>query len=398
MNTATQRAARGQALVVMTLALVALLGGLGLIIDGGNAWAQQRITQTGSDAASQAGAVVLARRMTGASSPALGWDAEVNSAVNRNATTNGVAVTAAYYTDICGTLLRPDGTRAAGTGDAALVGGGALPTNSNTNPDCPSGTVGPVAGVQVAASRVFGTFVSRVIGFDSFTASTNATAVSGLLQGICAASEGCVVLPVTTPATVVTCAGNGEAEPTSTVWPRNTRVIVPLCKDNPGNVGWLDWSPPGGGTSELIQSILTPNNPTINLPSWQYVTSTGNVNSRGVEDALNTYAGQVVLFPQFDLTCGSNPNVSQVAVGPNYGCSDIRGRGQNQWYRIPQFAAFELEGAHISGNNRAACDTGNGATSCLIGKFVNFIATGTVGPGVGGGTTQGGLIGTQLIK
>lgn len=397
MNASTQSTARGQALVVMTLALIALIGGLGLIIDGGNAWAQQRITQAGNDAASEAGAVVLARQMSGVSTPALGWDAEVNAAVTTNATTNGITVTAAYYTDICGTLLRPDGTKAAGTGDAALVGAGTLPANSSTNPDCPSGVVGPVAGVQVLASRPFGTFVSRVIGFDSFTASTNATAVSGLLQGICAASDGCVVLPVTTPATIVTCAPNGEAELPGGDWPMNTRVIVPLCRNNPGNVGWLDWTPTAGGTPELIQSILTPNNPPIDLPSWQYVTSTGNVNAAGVENALNNYAGQVVLFPQFDLTCGATPNFSQVAVNPNYGCSDIGGRGVNQWYRIPQFAAFQLESANITGHN-SVCDTGNGATSCLIGKFVNFISTGTVGPGVGGGTTQGGLIGTQLIK
>ena len=72
--------------------------------------------------------------------------------------------------------------------------------------------------------------------------------------------------------------------------------------------------------------------------------------------------------------------------------------GVNQWYRIPQFAAFLLEHAYINGNDKAHCDTGNGATSCLIGKFVNFITTGTVGPGIGGGTTDGAIIGTQLIK
>jgi hypothetical protein len=117
-----------------------------------------------------------------------------------------------------------------------------------------------------------------------------------------------------------------------------------------------------------------------------------------VENALNAYIGQVVLFPMFDLTCGSDPNVSQVGIAPDYGCSDIGGNGANQWYRIPQFGAFLLERAHVNGSNKAACDTGNGATSCLIGQFVNFIATGTVGPGIGGGTTDSALIGTQLIK
>lgn len=398
MERITSRHEAGQALVMMAVALVAIIAGLGLIIDGGNAWAQQRITQNGNDAAAEAGAVVLAQNLAGAVAPGGGWDAAVDAAVTASATSNSIAVDAAYYTDICGTLLRPDGNKATGTGDAALVGGGTLPTNNNTNPDCPAGAVGPVAGVQVMASRPFDMFVSKAIGINGFTARTTATAVSGLLQGTCDAAGGCIVLPVTPPVTVVTCADNGEAEITATPWPRNTRIVVPLCKNNPGNVGWLDWTPKGGGANELEDSILHPNNPPIDLPSWNYVTQTGNTNSKMIEDALNTYMGQIVLFPLFDLTCGEDPDLSKTKVAPDYGCDDIGGSGSNQWYRFPAFAAFELEEAFINGNNKPQCDTGNGATSCLIGKFVDFITTGTVGPGIGGGTTEGAVIGTQLIR
>ena len=398
MNTPRQQHQRGQALVIMALALVAVIGGLGLIIDGGNAWAQQRITQAGNDAAAEAGAVVLAQNLAGAATPAPGWDGAVAAAVNNAAANNGIAIDAAYYTDICGALLRPDGTAATSTADAAVVGNGVLPTNSHTDPDCPAGIVGPVAGVEAHASKAFSTFVSRVIGISDFTASTRATAVSGLLQGTCDSDSGCIVLPLTVPVTVVTCDGTGKAVLTGTDWPENTRVVVPLCKNNPGNVGWLDWTPKGGGASELEESILHPDNPAIDLPSWNYVTETGNVNSKPIDDALNTYDGQVVLFPLFDLTCGSDPDFSQVKVKPDYGCSDIGGAGVNQWYRFPAFAAFELEAAYVNGNNKTECDTGNGATACLIGEFVDFVTTGTVGPGVGGGTTEGAVIGTQLIK
>ena len=246
---------------------------------------------------------------------------------------NGVTVPDAYYTDICGRLLRSDGTAASGPATAARVGAGTLPTNNHTNPDCPNAIVGPVAGVLANATRPFTPYVARVIGFTSFSANTTATAVSGVLQGTCAADA--LVLPVTAPVTVVSCDGTGSAVGTATKWPKYTRMIIPLCKNNPGNVGWLDWTPKGGGTSELIDSILHPNNPAIDLPSWQYVTATGNVNSKGVEDALNTYIGQVVLFPLFDLTCADDPNKAQVGVAPSYGCGDIGGSGQNQWYRIP---------------------------------------------------------------
>lgn len=142
--------ARGQALVVMTLALIAIIGGLALIIDGGNAWSQQRITQAANDAISEAGAVVLAEQMVGATEPGIGWDGQVSARMAAVAAANGVTIADAYYTDVCGRLLRPDGTAASGPGTAARVGAGSLPTNSNTNPDCPNAIVGPVDRKSVA--------------------------------------------------------------------------------------------------------------------------------------------------------------------------------------------------------------------------------------------------------
>jgi hypothetical protein len=396
--TRSHRRDAGQALVIMALAMLAIVAGMGLIIDGGNAWAQQRITQAGNDAAAEAGAIVLARFQIDTTQVEATIDAEVKAAVDGAASNNGITVPVSYYTDICGTLLRADGTKAAGIADAAKVGDGGLPTNNHTNPDCPGGTVGPVAGVQAGANKTFDAFVSRVIGIGSLTTSTTATAVAGILQGTCSAASGCIVLPLTVPVTIVTCDGSGEAVGTGNHWPKNQRIVVPLCKNNPGNVGWLDWTPKGGGASELENSILHPDNPPINLPSWQYVTATGNVNSKQIDDALNGYAGQVVLFPIFDLTCAQDPDISQTTVAPNYGCGDVGGNGSNQWYRFPEFAAFELEHAYINGSNKAACDTGNGATSCLIGKFVDFVTSGTVGPGVGGGSTENSVRGVQLIK
>src|SRR4030095_11630126 len=116
----------------------------------------------------------------------------------------------------------------------------------------------------------------------------------------------------------VTCDGTGEAEPTDIDWPMNTEVVVPLCKNNPRNVGWLDWTPKAGGTSELEDSSLPPDTPPIDLPSWQWVTATGDVNSKMIEDAINEYKGQVVLFPMFDLTCAEDPIFADVKVAPDY--------------------------------------------------------------------------------
>ena len=32
-------------------------------------------------------------------------------------------------------------------------------------------------------------------------------------------------------------------------WVVNQFYIIPLCQSDPGNVGWLDWTPTAGGTS-----------------------------------------------------------------------------------------------------------------------------------------------------
>ena len=192
-------------------------------------------------------------------------------------------------------------------------------------------------------------------------------------------------------------------------------------RERPVLLAGLD--PPGGGASELVCSILHPNNPAIDLPSWQFVGQAGNTNGGGgscgmsVEDAVRTYDGEVVLIPQFDLLCRTknsdgDPSSSQPAVitPPNFGCPNAvgGGNGQNIWYRMPSFAFFELcapttsgceghMGAYIQGSNASICDTGNGATSCLVGKFVDILATGTVGAGVGSGVGNKAL-GVQLIK
>jgi hypothetical protein len=417
----------GQIIVLMAGGMVAVILMIALVVDGGNAWAQRRIVQNGSDAMAQAGAIVMAQRFAGVTAPGLGWDAEVDAKIQASALANGITKLAAYYTDICGIPLKLDGSAALhvdGTEDlasAAQVGSG-LPGGSATTPDCPAATVGPVAGVMVIGTKNFRTYLTGVIGLTDLDASTRATAVTGYLQGACTATGGssCAVLPVTIPVNVVQCDGSNNPVNTGTPWVLNQLYKVPLCQNGPGNVGWLDWTPPGGGTSELIGSIQTPNNPAINLPSWQYVTETGNVNSAGVENALRAYDGMVVLIPQFDQTCGPHPGVTPnstvpaINTPPNYGCPAgyLGGNGNNQWYRMPSFAYFMLcssadadcvaagvtHGAYVNGNNRPECEVGgNGSTSCLAGKFVEILGSGTVGPGVGGGTTSTKAIGIQLI-
>jgi hypothetical protein len=428
----------GQALVIMVAIMLLSMALLAVIVDGGNVLTQQRVAQTGADSTAEAGAIVFASRLAGVPEPVGGWDLQIETKLLESASANHVTVKAAYYTDICGIPLKLDGSPALnGDGSenlatAAAVGNGLLPGGSATTPDCPSLTVGPVAGVLVVSQINVGTYVARSIGIPTITVNTNATSVAGYLQGFCAASEGvwCAVLPITIPVNTVTCDGSGNLVNGDHYWDWNQVLTVPLCKSAPGNVGWLDWTPPGGGATEIVCEIVNPNNPAVRLPSWTFVTSTGNVNGggscvdaetghvySGVEAAVRKYDGTQVLIPQFDMNCRTGNNQADpdseppaINTAPNFGCPNTPGggNGQNLWYRMPSFAYFQLcdpsmpecggrYGAYMSGSNQAECDTGNGATSCLVGKFIDILSSGTVGPGVGAGAGNKAL-GVQLIR
>ena len=402
MNINRRRDEPGQVLVIVAVAMVAIVAMVGLVVDGGFAWGKQRDTQNAADAAAEAGAIVLAQRLAGVV-PAK-TDADVAAAVLLAATENAIDPPEAWYTDIYGSLLDATGAVVASRADAAMVGGGPIPPNA--------------AGVEAIGSQSFPTFLVRVIGFDQLTVTAPATAVTGFATEVCSAEAGCDVIPVTVPLTIVECDGtNGSVSPVDppTTWTATeTPIVVPLCVNGPGNVGWLDWTPTAGGTPELEQSIRYPDNDEMTIPDWFYVTSTGDVNSKLIEDALNeTWGGKVVLFPQFDLTCDAQPRGPGLDDCP---AGHVGGNGQQQWYHLPQFAAFQFcggtpnwcdgsdggttygQGAYITGNDKATCDTGNGATSCLVGRFVNFIGGPyTVGPG-SGASSPTNVIGVQLLR
>jgi hypothetical protein len=366
---------RGQVLVMFAGGLIAIVVGVGLIVDVGYAWAQQRNTQNGADASSRAGAVVLAQHQADPSAPKTGTD--VWNAVNATATQNEVEVADARYTDWQGDPL---------PGNPAVTAGAVIPSGA--------------AGVRVDAMRDQETFLVRVIGLDTWTIRQTATAVAGPTTGCFDTLTGCNLLPVSFPVTVNVCTNNGKSLPADPIqeWAVGQQITLPLCGGNPGSVGWLDWTPPAGGTSELVDVILNPPAVTVPLPSWQYVTATGDISAATVEDALNTYAGQIVLVPFFDSTCNETPTDNELS-----GCPEGAegGAGVNQWYHVTKFLSFELagpKGAFINGNNLAECGVDN-ARECLKGAFVTFITEGPVGPPCpAGGCTAGTAFAVQLIK
>jgi hypothetical protein len=381
---------------VFAIGFIAIVAGVALVVDGGNAYANQRISQNASDAAAEAGAIVLAERLSGTTR----LDDDVRDAVDNVLREMEMDVAASYaeYTDIDGDLLGVE---------VGSLGATAPP---------------PAAyGVAVNGERDFGTFFARALGINAMTATTGATAVAGYGQ-----HAGTNLLPVTPPVNIVTCAGNGEAELTDDPWLSYKLYVVPLCKDGPGNVGWIDWTPPAEGASELEQEILSSTG-YVTVPSWRWVPQTGNTNKAGVEAALRTYDGDVVYIPLFDLTCGDEPTPGSTSVDA---CPEEEwggGNGQNLWYHFPLIAAFQFcsdeestdpaeaaffeaceaggfeHGAYINGGNGNSSDecataTGNGGTSCLVGRFVNFIGEGTVSGPLTSVPGPSKALSVQLIK
>lgn len=388
---------RGQVLVIVAGGLLVMIALTGVVVDGGFAWGQQRDNQNAADAAAEAGALVLAETLTGVTRT----DGDVLNAVNASVAANGVDKVGAWYTNRAGNLVDNTCVVVTSTADAAAVGGGFIPPCTNIQG----------IGVQADTSKTFETFLVRVIGFDTLTAAADATAVSGYLEEICASDSDCLVLPVTVPLNGVTCDGSGNVVPSNPVteWPYyNISITIPLCKDNPGNVGWLDWTPPAGGVDETVTVIGPPTiHPRVAIPSWQFITATGNTNRSDLEDALNYYAINriPVLIPMFDSTCNTEPDPPSPGLSDVERCpaANVGGTGTQQWYHVARFVSFLMDhpkGAFIAGSNKGQCEeNGNGATACLRGQFIRFVTTGTVGPGPGTGQlTPNSAVGIQLIK
>jgi Flp pilus assembly protein TadG len=388
---------RGQTLVLMALALTALLAASALIIDGGNAFAQQRRTQNGMDASAEAGATQLARRLSGVAIT----DANVLQAVNVTSTANEITnVASVEYTDRTGVVL-------------GTVGSGTIPANAQ--------------GVKVVGSRDFSTYIAGVVGMTQWTATAQATAITGYAEE----SGYGGLIPLTFPILLTECTSGGGStkiyfpddgitNPPSNPqygmpWPfgPNNLVALPVCQNGPGNVGWIDWDPPAGGASEVGTSIRTPDNPPISTPHWYYITETGGITS--LDDDLDTLEGKDVTIPIFHAeaddpntvfneeligTCDATPANPQTSLS-NCATADIGANGQG-WYFLVTFATFHLEHSYIQGSHQADCNDSslvspasppgstNPVDNCLIGYFKDEV--------VAGNMTVGGLTKTSEFQ
>jgi hypothetical protein len=401
----SREAARGQILVIAALALVAIVGMVGLVIDGGALFAQQRIAQNGADGAATAGTVVIAQYMGGATGRT---NQNVYDAVNNSAIANKLAGWTGEYTNDFGTPI----------GIPLTPGGGAIPAGAE--------------GVRAIGTRTVSTTFSRIFGFDQIPATAEATVVAGPLSAQCVADDnGCSILPVTFPVQVSECDTSGNlvqgnwigapppgATPGAGYWPlvgaeslptpanpsgdTTKMAILPFCKSSSlgsGAFGKLDLVP----GMNFAQEIVGPINVTINLPDW-FQTQAGNISS--VDAELSAYIHKPILIPLNNGACRVNPGVGAVCPPGMEGVDTV---GNNTWYYVHTLAVFYIDDVLVQGAEGDDCnnppgtplvpttDTGTGFLGCIKGWFVNYVTAGPIIPGqnIIPGTVA---IGIQLIK
>lgn len=366
-----QRTQGGQVIVIFGLALVAIVAMVALIVEGGNAFAQQRITQNGADAAANAGAVVLAQQL---GSPGTKSDADVDAAVDNVAGLNNLVSWTGYYTNVAGALLSSGGAVVGSKASAAVVGAGTIPPGAQ--------------GVLVGGTRDFGTSFARVLGISSMSASAEATAVAGRLAGG-------PLLPVIFPINIVDCEVSGSLGTGEENWvlsdpdgpdageePDGQEYIVPLCKTGGGSFQILDLDP-GLRCDDEIASDIHVDWPTlpVDVPS-----DNGDNCAKPIAEYVNAnFKGEVVYIPICEVDC--------VTTG-----------GSKAFYTVVKVAGFYVDYMEDSNNkNNSACQgnggslitiAGNGSSSCLAGWFVRYISAGPVAAGVVGNSDA---VGVQLI-
>ena len=375
----SQRRAEGQILVLFALGLIALLAGVALVIEGGNAYQNQRSVQNGADAASEAGAAVIARSLYGNTET----DGDVAAAVAATAFSNTITA-AAYYTDWQGNPI--DSTGAIVAPNLAVVVGAS-----------PNGSIPPNGqGVHATGTRTFGTTFGRVIGFNNFTATGDAIAVTGK-------TNGGQFLPVVFPVNITDCSQNGNLGTQKDQWdvsqpstadppghPVGTEYIVPLCKTGGGSFMVLDLD---GVRNNCADEVLHPRAIQWDTFPVDVASDNGNNCAHQMEDAVNSLHGKTVLVPICDDNqCNTNG-------------------GSHATYHISGVVAFYIDYMSDQGNpNNPDCHNhlnndnppqqlvtiaGNGSSSCIAGWFIRFISTGPVGAGSIG---NGDSISLQLIK
>ncbi|MGZ9275618.1 MAG: Tad domain-containing protein [Candidatus Limnocylindrales bacterium] len=366
---ARRTSAGGQILVVVAGGLIGLLAIAAFALEGGTLVLNRRDAQNASDLGSVAGAHIVALRYTDTTTTRT--QADVFGAIRASMDQNDCAAAVPC------------------TWNARFVGVGLTTLGAVTNASAaiPTGSLG----VRVEVTRTPGALLGRVLGFNTWTVSTEATAITAKPTSI---GTG-ILLPIVLCGWGTT--GINDCQPADDS-PANAIRFEPGQvydltdgKDAPGGFGWLSWTgSPSAGTLET--SLCNPNNPPFTL-------------DRPYDSPGDFHRGSDPI--------GTNPATGEtwIPVGNGkMGSSDVRACLQ-KWIdsKLPVMVpVYDIDNGD-TGNNLAYHITGvaafvmtareQPAADQIQGYFVEYIpftsipgGAGTVPPGPGDTTVFIGLV------
>lgn len=365
---------RGQILIIVAGGLVAIMLGVGLVIDSGYALMQHRVAQNAADSAAIAGTrIVTLHYQSGA-----GTDADVLEAVEETSLANevGAGEFEAMYVDNKGDPFSPE----------IAVGGGVIPPSAG--------------GVKVTSAKDFETFFMGLAGFDEMTAHASGTARAAVYAGTLG-GPGSPLLPIAV--NLATIQGEG-------VCPVGSDPGDPGCPEleladghnepdglaGPGNFGWMAWPGISGSAPDLASMLRYPSAPSTHLapvmtvPQNTSITLPGNTgvsNSIAIRTQIANWAasGQTVYVPIISPGPGPCPDGCYPGTSTPYP-EPFQGNGAGMTYNIIGFAGFQITGC------------GSPCVKELHGVFREVVVLGPTGLGLGTPGTEGSILSVQLVK
>jgi Flp pilus assembly protein TadG len=252
-----RRCERGQALVLMVLFLVSLLGLATLVLDVGSWYRSKRQLQSTADAAALAGAQAL---------PNSAGDAY--GLAQQYATKNAADLSSADYS----------------------IGSNLAPNDQ----------------ITVHVTRNAPGFFARIFGVDSVQVGATATAQAMMM------AQARHVAPI-----VVKDTQSMLGDPGCPCFGPANETTIPLRTNAPGGFALVDLSGNGTGTtsSDAIANWIVNGYPDY-LPVGKYLSDPGaKFNNSEIQDALNSRIGTDILFPVYDTYSGGGANAGYHVIG-----------------------------------------------------------------------------------
>jgi len=339
---------RGQAIVIIALAMVGLIAIAALVFDGGTAFSQRRKMQNAADAGAFAGARQLA---LGAS------DSTICAAVTEyTVTRNGAASFTATYTR-SGTAL-------------GNVCGGSIPSGAT--------------GIRVVANTSFSTSFAGMLGQQTGSVGANATATFGgannLVNNVMPIAPQCAV---SNPTSMSQCGFNFNTS--YDIWDGG----------GPGNFGWLAWDNDNASGSNQSAATLCAN---LQHPEAMEYENPDNSSDHSLsigDDAQGSsgISGSTCVRNQLQSFITNATPITVILW------DTTSGSGSNVEYHIVGFAEFVLEGFVLTGGggqsygNTSECASGGGNGNCIQGRFINYTIAAPIST-----TVNMGLTGVALTR